>query len=87
MTAIEVARAALGGVHVFRSRKGEPGQYDTKPYFTGSRHGWVIIDSFTASAITQVYDGLNEVNREKFAGLGLVTMAHVAFKLIKKGNG
>jgi hypothetical protein len=86
MTAIEVARLALAnGCHVFRERKNAPGGYDAKPYFQGSRRGWVALDTFSASAIVQVHDALNETNRAKYAAMGVVKMAHVAFKLINKG--
>lgn len=84
MKSIDVARLVKAeGVHVFRPRKDAPGEYDAKPFFTGSRRGWVALDVFSASAIVAVYEALNETNRAKFAGLPLVKAAHVAFKLIK----
>lgn len=85
MNAIEIAQkvAAEHQAVLFRERKGEPGQYDIKPLFTGSKKGWVILDGFSASAIVQVYNALNETNKAKFAALPLVKMATVAFKLIK----
>lgn len=84
MTALEVAQTAnQHGVQVFRPRKDAPGQYDAKPYFTGSHRGWVILDAFTASAIVQVHAALNETNKATFASLPLLRMAAVAFKLIK----
>lgn len=84
MKAIEVARLVKAeGVHVFRERKGAPGEYDAKPFFQGSRRGWVALDAFSASAIVTVHDALNETNRAKFAALPLAKAAAVAFKLIK----
>jgi hypothetical protein len=41
------------------------------------------IDAFSASAIIQVYDALNEENRAKFVGLSISHMASIAFKLCK----
>lgn len=84
MKAIDVARLAKAeGCHVFRERKGVPGEYDAKPFFTGSRKGWVALDSFSASAIVAVYDALNETNRAKYTAMPLTIMAGVAFKLVK----
>lgn len=85
MKAIEIARLVKAqGVHVFRERKGEPGTYDAKPFFTGSRRGWVVLDAFSASAIVTVFDALNEANRERYSTLTLTKMAHVAFKILNK---
>lgn len=84
MTGIEVARtAAQEGVHVFRSRKEQPGQYDAKPYFCGNKRGWVALDSFSASAIIAVHNALNEANRAKFESLSIQRMATIAFKFVK----
>lgn len=84
MKAIEVAQLAKAeGVHVFRERKDTPGEYDAKPYFSGNKRGWVALDTFSASAICAVHDGLNEENRAKYSALPLPKMARVAFKLIK----
>ena len=43
----------------------------------------IRVDLFTASAITQVYDGINKSQKDKFVQLGLAGMAKVSFKLIK----
>ena len=84
MTSIEIARtAATNGAQLFRPRKDSPGEYDCKPMFTGSHRGWVIMDSFSASAIVAVWNGLNETNRERYGKMNPVTMAKVAFKLVK----
>lgn len=84
MKAIDVARLVKAeGCHVFRDRKDAPGEYDAKPFFTGSRKGWVALDAFSASAIVAVYDALNEKNRAHYETLPLVKMARVAFKLVK----
>lgn len=87
MTAIELARKTKEeGVHVFRPRKDQPGQYDAKPYFTGRKSGWVILDSFSASAIVAVHEALNDENKTKFETVGarsIVKMASIAFKFVK----
>lgn len=85
MTAIELAREVVAtcGARLARPRKDAPGQYDAKPYFTGSKRGWVLLDLFTASTIVQVHDALNETNRAKFAALDLSRMASVAFRLVE----
>lgn len=43
----------------------------------------VFVDGFSASAIAQVYDALNEANREKFIALPVARAAKVAFSLVK----
>lgn len=85
MTNIEVARKVVAEkqAHLFRERKDATGQYDAKSYDGGSKRGWVILDGFTASAIVQVHDALNEQNRAKYAAMPIQKMAAVAFKLMK----
>jgi hypothetical protein len=41
------------------------------------------VDSYSASVIVKVYDGLSDINKEKFSGAGLLGMQSMAFKLIK----
>jgi hypothetical protein len=47
--------------------------------------GWVgtsQVDTFSASAIVQVYDALNEEHKKKFAAYSIETMARIAFGLM-----
>ena len=46
----------------------------------------VLVDSFTASAVVQVYDALNETNKAKFATLDLLRMVDVTWKVIGRAN-
>jgi len=41
------------------------------------------MDTYTASAITQVYDALNTTNKKKFSSLPLLKMQKLAFKFVK----
>ena len=41
------------------------------------------VDSYTASAITQVYDKINRANKKKFADLSLLKMQKLAMKFVK----
>lgn len=86
MKAIDIAREVTSscGARLVRERKDAPGEYDSKPYFSGNKRKWLLLDLFTASAIVAVHDGLNEANRAKFAGMGIGRMADVAFKLLAK---
>jgi hypothetical protein len=87
MNGMEAARIAVNdGVQLFRPRKDALGEYDVKPYFTGQKRGWVALDSFSASAIVQVYDALNETNKAKFAALPIHKMARIAFKFVVKSS-
>lgn len=42
------------------------------------------VDSYSASAITQVYDAINQSNKDKFVKGGLLGMQNMAFKVIKR---
>ena len=44
----------------------------------------VKVDAFSASAIIQVYDAINDTNKAKFAAMSIHQMATVAYKLMKK---
>ena len=48
---------------------------------TGKR---MKVDSYSASAITQVYDAINQSNKDKFVKGGLLGMQSMAFKVLKK---
>ena len=84
MTGIEVARAVVAQrqCHLFRPALGRPGEYDARPYGSGSKCGWVALDLFSAGAIATVYDALKPENQAKFASFPIQMMARVAFKLI-----
>jgi len=42
----------------------------------------VDVDLFTASAVVQVHDALNEKNRTKFVGLDILQMVDLTWKLV-----
>ncbi len=46
----------------------------------------LVIDAFTAAAITHVHDALNDANRERFEGFPLTRASGFAFKLIRKAQ-
>ena len=48
---------------------------------TGKR---MKVDSYSASAITQVYDAINQSNKDRFVKGGLMGMQSMAFKVLKK---
>lgn len=54
-------------------------EYDVKPLFTGNKRGWFILDLFTASAIQNIYNAINEDNRAKFDRIPLPSLVKVAF--------
>lgn len=43
----------------------------------------VIVDVVTASAVLNVYDNINETNKEKFLKLSLIKMVDVTWKVTK----
>ena len=81
MTAIQAAQHAnANGVQLLRIRKDAPGQYDVKDAFCGRKTGWFYLDSFTASAIAQIYAAVNETNRAKLDKLPIERLADIAFR-------
>ena len=44
----------------------------------------VMVDSFTASAISQIYDKVNDANKKKMDKLPITKLANLAFKMMKK---
>ncbi len=44
----------------------------------------VMVDTFSASAAIQVYDGLNDQNRQKMGALPLRRMMDVVFRMLAK---
>lgn len=89
MKPIEIAREIVETktCHLVRPRKDEPGEYDAKPYDTGSKRGWTYLDLFSASAVVQVYDALGPANRAKYAAMPIAAMVPLAFKMIERANG
>ena len=46
----------------------------------------VMVDSFTASAISQIYDKVNDANKKKMDSLPIVKLADLAFKMMQKNE-
>ena len=46
----------------------------------------VTVDSFTASAISQVYDKVNDANKKKMEKLPITNLANLAFKMMQKNE-
>lgn len=44
----------------------------------------VLVDMFTASAVMQVYDAVNDNNKTKMNGMGPVQLANIAYKIMEK---
>lgn len=57
-------------------------QYDTKPTFTGSKRGWTLFDSFTASAVQAVYKAVNPANQAKFNRIPLAKLLPLVWKSV-----
>lgn len=76
MTFPEVAQEVMKtkSMMLFRPRKGEPHQYDAKPY-EGKKRGWAMLDTFTASAIVAVGNALSPENRAKMDTMNPLKLA------------
>ena len=46
----------------------------------------VMVDSFTASAISQVYDKVNDKNKKRMEKLPITKLANLAFKMMQKNE-
>lgn len=46
----------------------------------------VLLDLFTASAISQVYDALSERNQARYAAMGVEKAAAIAFAALEKAR-
>jgi len=46
----------------------------------------VMVDSFTASAISQIYDKVNDANKKKMEKLPITKLANLAFKMMQKNE-
>lgn len=44
----------------------------------------VMVDMFTASAITQIYDKVNDQNKKRMDGMTVPALADIAYKMMKK---
>jgi len=80
MTVYEAAKKALDeGVQQIKHRRGN--QYDCKDNaFQGHSRGWVWLDTFTASAIVQVFENLKPENQEKYMNLPLPRLIDATWK-------
>jgi len=66
-----------------RQRK-DSKEYDLKSTsHAGNKKGWIFIDLFTASAVMQVYNALNDANKITFAKMPLIKMVNITWRLIK----
>ena len=85
MTAIEAALKVYNEkqCHLLRPRKDAPGQYDVKDAFCGKKRGWFYLDMFTASAITKVYEVINEQNKAKLEKLPIQRIAAICFQMVR----
>jgi len=51
---------------LIRQRKdSEAGELDYKETFTGKKKGWILLDAFTASTVSKVFNELCEKNQQK----------------------
>jgi len=44
----------------------------------------VLVDMFTANAVVQIYDAVNDNNKAKMRDMGPVQLANIAYKIMEK---
>ena len=86
MTIYEIAkRATTEGAQELRHRGGN--QYDCKlDMWQGNNRHWVLLDTFTASAIVQIYENIKPENQEKYINLPLRKLLDVTWKIASKSK-
>lgn len=84
MTIYEVAkRTQEHGAQKFRHREGI--QYDCQDdMWAGHNRKWTLMDSFTGSAIVQIYEALKPDNQLKYISLPVPRLIDVTWKLASK---
>lgn len=89
MTITDVAKKiSQDGAVLIRYRKDsykETGtaHYDCKPMFTGSKRGWIAVDSMTAGAITAVFNALRPDLQAKFNNIPLGKLVEFCWRHVK----
>ena len=83
-----VAHVLENGVSLVRHRKGDhikgqPYHYDVKDGFTGKKKGWMYFDTFTASAVQQVYNALSPEHQEKFNRIPMMRLVDFTWNHVK----
>jgi hypothetical protein len=87
MTVREVTRIRERGTHVTIPKTGAKRIEALREILRRRQYAkidGVMVDGFTASAIVQVYDALNDTNKAKYREYTVGRMADLAWKMIKK---
>lgn len=87
MNIYEVAKQAVNesSAQKIRPTKDRQFEYDVQPeMFSGNNRGWTLLDLFTASVIVQIYEALNETNRQKYINLPLPKFINLTWKIASK---
>ena len=82
MTIYEIAKRAIaeGTAQSLRHREGD--QYDCKAdHFEGHNRGWILLDTFTASAIVQIYEAVKPEYQALYMALPLPKLIDLTWKL------
>lgn len=82
----EITRTRNEGTKVTVSKTPEEKIRAIRDVVTNSQYAkvdGVMVDLFTASAITQVHDAISEENRLKYIAMPVAKMASIAFQLMK----
>ena len=62
--------------------KGQPWEYDVKEAFTGSKKGFVYLDSFTKSAMRQVYAAMKEETKKTYDTIHISRLIDFTWKMV-----
>jgi hypothetical protein len=83
----EITRTREGGTKVTNPKNGQERINALREIVDNYQYGKIdgqMVDGFTASGIVQVYDALNEQNKNKYCQFTVGKMADIMWKLSKR---
>lgn len=78
-------KASSEGALRIREQKDNASQVDCVELFPAKR-GYTILDAFSANIVVQVFNALNDANKQKFLGISAIKAVKIALSLANKGN-
>ena len=84
MDSIQVCKKVLAeGAMLIRPRKSaKVVAYDCKELYTGKKKGWMILDSFTASAIMACFNAVNADTQERMKRAPVTKLSAICFQYV-----
>ena len=87
MNIYEVAKKSVneGSFQKIRPTREKPYEYDLQPdHWQGNNRGWALIDTFTSSAIVQIYENIQPENQIKYVNMPLNKVLDITWSIAGK---